>query len=514
MVEREVAIKALRPEIAREPETLERFHREAVTLAKLNHPAIAQLYTFLREGDDFFMVMEYVPGRTLETVIHEDGRMPWQRAASIAASVADAIAFAHGLDILHRDLKPANIMLTPDGRVKVMDFGIAQVLGGRKMTREGKVVGTVEYLAPERIRGNPPDQRSDIYSLGLVLYEMLTGRLPFECASEYEMIMAQLNRRPPAPAELGVELPPAFVEAVMTAVEKDPKNRYPDAASFAAALRKLSPTPEVPASVEGAMTPRPPAGMVRWLVAGVAVFLLAVLVSIFLFSRSPEEDPWKEARTLEPVQPDPVPAVTPPVPFDPTPFPVNPAPPIQKPAEVPKPAQVKPAPIKRQPLPPPPPEPKQEAPAPAQPESQPPVSEPLAPVEPPKPPPVRTIASIHEVRRLFVERAEGGLDSYLRSELRDKLGDRIRLAESSADAEAVLEVSVEQLKGGSLSRAGRMFGLSDKRRVQARILDPSGGRVLWEDTAGDRQPITGSFKGDGLKRMASRIVSALEDDLR
>ena len=273
------------------------------------------------------MVMEYVPGRTLEAIIQEQGPMPWQRAVSIAASILDGVGFAHGMGILHRDLKPSNIMVTSDGRVKVMDFGIAQVLGGRKLTREGRVVGTVEYLAPERIRGNPPDERADLYSLGIVLYEMLTGRLPINASSEYEIMLAQLNERPPLPREFGIAVPDALVEVVMKSLEKDPERRYPDAATFAGQLRSVA------ARVAERTTPAPvPASKarrfpVRWIALGACVFFLILLVSLFVLSR-PKEDPWKEARTLTQAAPAPVPAEQrspsnqPPISFDPTPIPM------------------------------------------------------------------------------------------------------------------------------------------------------------------------------------------------
>ncbi|MBZ5723541.1 MAG: serine/threonine protein kinase [Acidobacteriia bacterium] len=241
MVEREVALKSLRPEIAAQPGVLERFHREAVVLARLNHPAIAQLYTFFKDGNEFFMVMEYVAGQTLEQMIQQRGALPWPQALSFALQMLEGIGHAHALDILHRDLKPANVIVTPSGRLKLMDFGIAQALGAARLTREGRIVGTLEYLAPERIQGKPADARSDLYSAGVVLYEMLTGRLPFDSDSDYELLMAQVQKQPPTPRELGIELPAEVESAVMKALEKDPDRRYRDAASFAAALSALTP---------------------------------------------------------------------------------------------------------------------------------------------------------------------------------------------------------------------------------------------------------------------------------
>jgi serine/threonine protein kinase len=517
MVEREVAIKALRPEIARDPEMLERFRTEAVTLAKLNHPAIAQLYAFFRDGEDFFMVMEYVPGRTLEKIIQEQGPIPWPRAVSIAASILDAIGFAHGLGVLHRDLKPANIMLTPDGRVKVMDFGIAQVLGGRKMTREGRVVGTVEYLAPERIRGSPPDERSDLYSLGIVLYEMLTGRLPFNASSEYAAMMAQLNECPPLPKDLGIDLPEPVVDIVTKALEKNPEQRFAGTASFAAALRAI-PAPATAAPLPGSETMRPPSQWpLRWIAAGAGAFLLILLVSLVVLRRV-EEDPWKEARTLPPTEVPPAvvepfaPSAEPPIAFDPAPIPVPSPAPVQTPAVPPRSAKpVQPAPSE----PPPRPAPAGEEPlGPPAPQPAPPAAQPVTQGEPPPAPRRRALTSIRDVRSIFVERTEGDLDGYIRGELQYRLGARIGVVRSSSEADAVMRIQVEELKGGTLSRAGRVFGVSDKRRIQARVIDASTGAVLWAERAGDRQILTGAFVGDSAKRLATRIVSELERDLR
>ncbi len=237
MVEREVAIKMLRPEIARQPEIVERFRSEAVTLAKLNHPSIATLFSFFRQGDEFFMVMEFVPGRPLDTLLRDFGPMPVEQAVPVFVKILEGIDHAHKMGILHRDIKPANIMITPAGAVKVTDFGIARIVGAARMTRQGNIVGTLEYIAPERIRGEEHDTRSDLYSLGAVLYEMLCGRLPFETDNEFALMQAHLTAPPPPLNRPGLLIPPEIEAVTMRALAKRAEERFAAAAEFSQALQ-------------------------------------------------------------------------------------------------------------------------------------------------------------------------------------------------------------------------------------------------------------------------------------
>lgn len=231
MLERTVAIKVLRAELAREPRIVERFRSEAITLARLNHPNVATLYSFLREGDDFFMVMEYVPGETLEDLLKK-GPMPVAAAVPLFCQALDGIAHAHALGIVHRDLKPANVMRTPECVVKVMDFGIARVLGTDRMTRTGHLIGTIEYMAPEQVRGRETDARSDVYALGIVLYEMVTGQVPFEADSDFELMRAQAEDRPPPPRTVMPSVPAAIEKAILRALAKSPEARFQTVADF------------------------------------------------------------------------------------------------------------------------------------------------------------------------------------------------------------------------------------------------------------------------------------------
>lgn len=236
MLEREVAIKALRPELARQPDVVERFRAEAVTLAKLNHPNIATLYSFLRQGDDYFMVMEFVRGETLDSVLQRSASMPIDRAISMFCQALEGIDHAHKMGIIHRDIKPANVMLTQTGSIKVMDFGIARVLGTARMTRQGSVIGTVEYMSPEQVRGEETDARSDIYSLGILLYEMLAGRVPFSHLSEYELMKRQIEEVPPPPHEFQPGIPTMVEAAVLRALAKKPGDRFQTAEAMRSAL--------------------------------------------------------------------------------------------------------------------------------------------------------------------------------------------------------------------------------------------------------------------------------------
>ncbi len=250
MLDREVAVKVLKPELLSNQQLVERFRTEAVLLGKLSHPNIAILYGFLPVGNQFAMVMEFLHGTPLDHLVEQGGAMRCEQAIPLFCGILDAIGHAHRNGIVHRDIKPSNIIVLPDGTPKVMDFGIARALGSSHQTRAGAIVGTLEYMSPEQIKGQETDGRSDIYSLGILLYEMLTGRVPFSSASEYELLQAHINTPPPTPRLFGPHIPEPLAQAVMRALAKDPNQRYQTAEDFHAALTTIplaasmvSPTP-------------------------------------------------------------------------------------------------------------------------------------------------------------------------------------------------------------------------------------------------------------------------------
>ncbi|WP_159727439.1 serine/threonine-protein kinase [Methylosinus sp. Ce-a6] len=234
---REVAIKSLRAELTQDPEFVGRFKAEAQSLARLNHPNITMLHSLLREGGEFFMVMELVRGRALDDVLRErGGPLGVKESLAIVAQAADGVAYAHQMGVIHRDIKPSNLMIGNDGRVKIMDFGIARVQGGVRMTRAGTAIGTPLYMAPEQRRGSEGDERSDLYSLAVVLYEILSGAPPFAGLDEVELLQAQIGKNPPPLAPRVAGVTPELEAAIMKALAKRPEQRYPSIRAFSDAI--------------------------------------------------------------------------------------------------------------------------------------------------------------------------------------------------------------------------------------------------------------------------------------
>jgi TolB-like protein/Tfp pilus assembly protein PilF len=246
---RQVALKFLPADLARVPGALERFRREAEAVSSLNHPHVCTLYDVGDDDGRQFLVLELVEGRVLKDVL-QAGPLPADRAIAVATELADALDAAHSRSIVHRDIKPANIMVTSRGAAKLMDFGIAtltssasaanQAPTAAQITMPGSWIGTPGYMAPEQARGEPADTRSDLFALGAVLYEMVTGRAPFGAASPTMAIDAVLNRTPPAPSSLDPTIPEDLSRVVAKALEKDPGYRYQTARELLTDLRRLA----------------------------------------------------------------------------------------------------------------------------------------------------------------------------------------------------------------------------------------------------------------------------------
>ena len=230
------AMKVLLPDLEGNPGLADRFMREIKVQASLDHPNIAALHTALRIENQLMMLMEYVEGVTLDTLM-EAGPIPIDKAADCIAQVLSALAYAHARGVVHRDLKPANMMITPSGVVKLMDFGIAKMTADRKLTQTGSTVGSLYYMSPEQIKGAVDlDPRSDLYSLGVSLYEVVTGARPFQGDSEYSIMAAHLQKNPPPPIEISPNLPTGLNEIILQALEKDPTKRFQTADAFRNAL--------------------------------------------------------------------------------------------------------------------------------------------------------------------------------------------------------------------------------------------------------------------------------------
>ncbi|MCX2929246.1 Stk1 family PASTA domain-containing Ser/Thr kinase [Mycobacterium sp. CVI_P3] len=322
---RDVAVKVLRADLARDPSFYLRFRREAQNAAALNHPAIVAVYDTgeaeTTNGPLPYIVMEYVDGVTLRDIVHTDGPIPPRRAIEIIADACQALNFSHQHGIIHRDVKPANIMISKTGAVKVMDFGIARAIAdtGNSVTQTAAVIGTAQYLSPEQARGEPVDARSDVYSLGCVLYEILTGEPPFIGDSPVAVAYQHVREDPVPPSQKHPGVSPELDAVVLKALAKNPDNRYQTAAEMRTDLVRVhnGEAPEAPKVLSAAertsllnapgapshgdethQIPRPGAfaesdraggSIGRWLiaVAVLAVLTVVVTVAINMVSGSP-----------------------------------------------------------------------------------------------------------------------------------------------------------------------------------------------------------------------------------
>ncbi|MDQ6726494.1 MAG: protein kinase [Actinomycetota bacterium] len=312
---RPVAVKILHSHLAEDESFRERFRREAIAAARLAHPGVVATFDTGVDGAITFIVMELVNGQTLRQALNETGPMAPGRVVHIGAQAADALDYAHRAGVVHRDIKPANILLCPDGRLKVADFGIAKAVEesepsrpdpAEALTGTGSIVGTAQYLSPEQVEGRAVDGRTDVYSLGVVLYEMLCGRPPFTGETEMAVALQHVTTDAPALRQVRPGVPPALEAVVLRAMAKSPGARYQSAADLQTALLSVDlgaqeatnvvarPQYVPPANDVGAVTP--PHGIPptfaprkrRWLVPAVAIIAVALTVAVVavIFARS------------------------------------------------------------------------------------------------------------------------------------------------------------------------------------------------------------------------------------
>lgn len=244
VLNRYVAVKILRDEFTTDREFIRRFNTEAQAAARLTHPNIVSIYDVGNEGNIYYIVMELIQGKTLKEIIEEDGALPWKWSINIAIQIASALEMAHRNNIIHRDIKPHNIIITEDGVAKVTDFGIAKAVSNSTITAFGTTIGSVHYFSPEHARGGFTDAKSDLYSLGVVLYEMLTGRVPFDADTPVSVALKHMQEIPIEPLKINPLIPSSLNNIILKAMQKDPNQRYQSATEMLRDLRQVAKNPE------------------------------------------------------------------------------------------------------------------------------------------------------------------------------------------------------------------------------------------------------------------------------
>ena len=243
VLNRYVAVKILRDEFTTDNEFVRRFNTEAQAAARLTHPNIVSIYDVGNEGNVYFIVMELIQGKTLKEIIDEEGTISWKWATNIAIQIASALEMAHRNNIIHRDIKPHNIIITEDGVAKVTDFGIAKAVSNSTITAFGTTIGSVHYFSPEHARGGFTDAKSDIYSLGVVMYEMLTGRVPFDADTPVSVALKHMQEIPTEPIKINPLIPESLNRIIVKSMQKDPMARYQTATDMLRDLKQVTKNP-------------------------------------------------------------------------------------------------------------------------------------------------------------------------------------------------------------------------------------------------------------------------------
>lgn len=326
LLNRTVALKVLPPHLFRSPEYLERFRIEAQAQARLQSPNVVTLYTMLDDPAGLVLVMEHVEGETLEQRIAERGPLPAEEALRIFEQVLLGVDQAHRLGIVHRDLKPGNIFLTRGGPVKIMDFGVAKLTDRKEFTTAGSRIGTLLYISPEQVQGLETDSRSDLYTLGVSLYQAVTGQPPFRHETEFALMRAHLEEPPPPPTAVRPDLPAEIEGVILRAMEKDPEKRFATATEFRKAVMGCLRTIRLRPLQSGAASaaPRPKPSIIETLKSmtrrtsrsrslfgrlGVELALVGAIVLLALFlglyPRSKPDSDSSSTRTATPAQSNP-----------------------------------------------------------------------------------------------------------------------------------------------------------------------------------------------------------------